>query len=341
MESICVNSLPPIFKISVILNILPFYYRLHIWKKLMQSICKETKKIWDQNQGSFIRWGRGYKTKRETASLSVSIRPRIEYDMFYIYSEFKKYESKFDVENSPHLENYNKQFIYLIEITKDEEVLIFYPSDSNYGHHEVHFWNESEISKILPSTNWPSYESDTTVFSLSESTELAEHIRKSLKFKCVIIWKSGFEVKVSSAISPVFWLKKGKDRLINLNTEKSLAEYSLWPISDWSWKPTKLIISIKDIPWNVLNEILNFPYISKLKYVIIERENLCIKALDLFKFKEIKEIIPNTEIRFNIWLNNGIPKWFTKLFKINSSTLIVVYKGKWWNFNRSHNYSII
>ena len=206
MESISANSLPPIFKISVILNILPFYNQLHIWKKMMQSVCKETKEIWDKNQTSFIRWGKDYRSKKATCSSNVLKRPRINYDMFLFRCEFKRYASKSQIELDPYLEYYNKQFVYLIENMNNDEALIFDTSDLEYDSYEIHFWNEAEISWILPSTNWPSYEPGIKVFSLSESTELAEHIRKLLKFKSVIIWKSGFKAKVSSAISSVFWL---------------------------------------------------------------------------------------------------------------------------------------
>ena len=61
MESISTKKLPPIFKLSLLSKILPYFGYLHDWKWILESINKKTNDIWDQNKEVLKYWGRDLK----------------------------------------------------------------------------------------------------------------------------------------------------------------------------------------------------------------------------------------------------------------------------------------
>ena len=65
MERISTKKLPPIFKMSVLWDILPYYGHLHRWRRLLEKINTETKEIWDQNREQLMHIGRDFKREIE------------------------------------------------------------------------------------------------------------------------------------------------------------------------------------------------------------------------------------------------------------------------------------
>ena len=61
MESISTKKLPPIFKLSLLSKILPYFGYLHDWKRILESINKKTNDIWDQNKEQLKYLGRDLK----------------------------------------------------------------------------------------------------------------------------------------------------------------------------------------------------------------------------------------------------------------------------------------
>ena len=63
------DYLPPIFKMSVLCNIQPYYGHLHEWKSLLCNISEEAMRVWDENWGSLIYLGREYKKELDISIL--------------------------------------------------------------------------------------------------------------------------------------------------------------------------------------------------------------------------------------------------------------------------------
>ena len=63
MEKTKEYSLPAIFKLSVLSNLLPYFGFLHEWKIILESMNKKTKKIWEKNIEAFLYLGRDHKFK--------------------------------------------------------------------------------------------------------------------------------------------------------------------------------------------------------------------------------------------------------------------------------------
>ena len=56
-----IESLPPIFKLSALCNILPYFGYLHEWKNLLESISTGTNQVWNENRVALMHWGKDYK----------------------------------------------------------------------------------------------------------------------------------------------------------------------------------------------------------------------------------------------------------------------------------------
>ena len=63
MESISTKKLSPIFKLSLLSKILPYFGYLHDWRRILESINKKTNDIWDQNKEELKYWGRDLKLR--------------------------------------------------------------------------------------------------------------------------------------------------------------------------------------------------------------------------------------------------------------------------------------
>ena len=61
MEKTNNKSLPPIFKLSALYNILPYFGYLHEWKNLLESISTGTNQVWNENKAALMYWGKDYK----------------------------------------------------------------------------------------------------------------------------------------------------------------------------------------------------------------------------------------------------------------------------------------
>ena len=61
MEQTNSEFLPPIFKLSALCNILPYFGYLHEWKNLLESINTGTNQVWNENRAALMHWGKDYK----------------------------------------------------------------------------------------------------------------------------------------------------------------------------------------------------------------------------------------------------------------------------------------
>ena len=61
------GKLPSIFKLSVLINILPYYGYFHEWKSLLVQINTTTNDIWKDNKNTFKHQGKEYKKEIQLA----------------------------------------------------------------------------------------------------------------------------------------------------------------------------------------------------------------------------------------------------------------------------------
>ena len=163
MERISTKKLSPIFKMSVLWNILPYYGHLHRWRRLLEMINTKTKNIWAQNRVQLMYIGRDFKRDIELDRLkenSRHLRPNRSWIDLFLLSL------------SNCINYYKFDFTNLIDNLSEDEVIILDSHDDIFKGYQIHFWSKECISDILPAINCPSFKSETKIFKTSEMEEL-------------------------------------------------------------------------------------------------------------------------------------------------------------------------
>ena len=178
MESISTNKLPPIFKMSVLWNILPYYGHIHRWRRLLEKINTETKEIWDQNREQLMFIGKNFKKEIELDNLNEyarHLRPNRSWlDIFSLTLSDYFNISKFD-------------FTTLTDNLSEDEVIIVDSHDDIFKGYQIHFWRKYSISDILPSIKCSSFKSETKIFNTSDMEKIGKFIDDQNYTKSIVI----------------------------------------------------------------------------------------------------------------------------------------------------------
>ena len=251
MEKISTKKLPPIFKMSVQCNILPYYGHLHRWRRLLEKINTKTKDIWDQNREQLMYIGRDFKREIELDNLkkyASHLRPNRSWlDLFSLSLSNCFYYYKFD-------------FTILTDNLNEDEVIIVDSHDDIFKHYQIHFWRKESISDILPSIKCPSFKSEIKIFKTSEMNLIREFIYVQIHTKSIVIENADEELSIS--------LVYGNTVKIRTNTffDKLKERYELWEIEDCACKPKKTRFWVKNFE-NLKSTIEKLERISNINDV--------------------------------------------------------------------------
>ena len=234
MERISTKKLPPIFKMSVLCNILPYYGHLHRWRRLLEKINTETKEIWDQNREQLVYIGKEFKRDIELDSLKLNrskLRPNRSW--LDLFSLSISYDFKY----------YLVDFTNLINNLATDEVIIIIDSHDNiFKKYQINFWIKDNISDILPAIKCPSFKSETKIFKISEMKEFWKFIENQNHIKSIMIENVGEELSINLVygdiikIAPNTFCSYQQTKFFNKLKER----YELWEIDDCSCKPKKI-----------------------------------------------------------------------------------------------------
>ena len=188
MERISAKKLPPIFKMSVLWNILPYYGHIHRWRRLLEKINTKTKEIWDQNREQLMYIGRDFKRDIELDRSKIyisNLRPNRSWlDLFTLsLSNYFRY-NKFD-------------FITLTDNLSEDEVIVFDSHDDLFKRYQIHYWRKDRISDILSAIKCPSFKSETKIFKTSEMDEIKQFIEDQNHTKSIVIDKTDEELSIN------------------------------------------------------------------------------------------------------------------------------------------------
>ena len=292
MEKTKEYSLPAIFKLSVLSNLLPYFGFLHEWKIILKSMNKKTKQIWDKNIEAFMYLGREYKFKlikyllrsRSNFDMNIPTNPEL-FTFEVIFSCFLDSELP-EVANNTQI-MFNKLTNLLINQLNESKGIFFNKSDSRLQL-LITFLSENELVDICPSIFWKSFESDVKKFSKREGNDLILYILEKINTKKVVIRKlETDEIEVNSVAPHPIWNTQNYNILNPVELEKIKNLYSC-PIYNWIWKPTTLWwISdtnldthrkfnlepkeniVDDITDDIVEEILRQPLLENIKQLNI------------------------------------------------------------------------
>ena len=313
MERISAKKLPPIFKMSVLWNILPYYGHIHRWRRLLEKINTKTKEIWDQNREQLMYIGRDFKREIELDKLKeFTGHLRSNRSWIDIFSLSLSYN--FNINNF--------DFTILIDNLSKDEVIIVDSHDDIFKGYRIHYWSNDSISDILPAIKCPSFKSET--FKTSQKKEIREIIYKQKHIKSMVIEKTDGELSINLVYGNTIKITSShldfySCKLISL--EKIQKRYKLWEIGDCVCKPKKIRVLVDNFK-GFQNTIKVLERISK---IIDAKHGINISAFNydwsFFKYDTI--------------FFNHSAKWMSDRdtnFIFTGDTLAVVYHGNYYNF---------
>ena len=230
MESKSKRKLPPVFKMSVLCNILPYYGYLHEWKRLLTEINSATHDIWKDNEESMMYIGRDIKEEKDITDKDIRKIKRRWIDLYSLC--------------------WSKDSLGLIKLIdllslKDNlinnEAIVLKTAKSYQNNFQFYFWKEEHISNILPAILCPSFKKERLCFKPSESESLSNFIGNQIQSKALVIEKKHNEVVVYPVFDSFLFIEN--DKSWNKNARTLMKEMNkIWPIKKWVCRPTILYV---------------------------------------------------------------------------------------------------
>ena len=162
MKSNKTKKLPPIFKMSMLWNILPYYGYLHRWRRLLEKINSKTKDIWENYKEQLIYVGKDYKKEIELGKLKKSI------------TLLNSKRNWFELFSLSLADNYYRYFDFstLTKIIYEDEVLIIEPHDNINKAFNIYLWKKDIISNNILAINCPLFKFEYKIYEYNEMSEI-------------------------------------------------------------------------------------------------------------------------------------------------------------------------
>ena len=314
MEKISTKKIPPIFKMSMLWNILPYYGHLHRWRRLLEMINTETKDIWDQNREQLMYTGRDFKREIELDSLKVLtsyLRPNRSWlDLFSLSLSDRFNSHKFD-------------FTTLTDNLSEDEVIIIDSHDNIFKGYQIHIWRKEYISDILPAIKCPSFKSETKMFKTSEMKEMIQFINDQNHTKSTVVENTDGELSINlvygDTIKIASWTLTTSQHIKFLY--KVQERYKLWENDECACKAKKIRVWKNKFEGfqntiKVLEKISNINDVKLGMYINYKKYNKFASNYDSMVF--------NHSAR---WTND-----VTSKFMFSGDSLTAMSKGDSYNF---------
>ena len=220
MEQTNSKSLPPIFKLSSLFNILPYYGYLHEWKNLLESISTGTNQVWNENRAALMHWGKDYKQEtwliydHDEFIINKGIPQNIE--LFTLTTNWFSWDEK-------NKENNNWINIKLITILLNRlninNIIVI-------DHHTVNrlksisIWTEHEAEESIPSPMCTSLTSNITEFDWNKVADLWKHIYEKVQSRRIVLKKKEDNIIEVNSVIPHSVLESEDYNLLSSDYEK-------------------------------------------------------------------------------------------------------------------------
>ena len=222
MESISNKKLPPIFKLSLLSKILPYFGHLHDWKRILESINKKTNDIWDQNKEVLKYWGRDLKLSLflEDKFIKFSENILLKDELFEFRTErffdFNKGTKK-TLGKIKELE-IDSLILQLCSQLNEDNAIVFQKWD--YKIDEIFLQTRTEIAEMIPSPKCTSSILEIKVFEDSQDQDLWKYITESIKIKRVIVKKNENNTFEVYSITSHHYLDRDKYKIFRKKSQR-------------------------------------------------------------------------------------------------------------------------
>ena len=333
MESISTKKLPPIFKLSLLSKILPYFGYLHDWKRILESINKKTSDIWDQNKEVLKYWGRDLKLNLhlefDLFKFSENILLKVELfkfqtDRFYRFN----WDTKKTQEEKIKELKIDSLILQLCNQLNEDNAIVFQKWD--FINNKIFLQTRTEITEMIPSSKCTSSILEIKMFDDSQVQDLWKYIIDSIKLKWVIVKKNENNTfEVDSITSHHFFYRKDYNILKEEFRGRLITYYSC-PVSNCICKPKTLLFHcncLNESSEELIDKIWGLSLLEnahRLK-VIGDVETLS----QMSYLSRIKQQFPKLEILFDFNSRRYDIKWNrNSQININSRFITLVTKGE-------------
>ena len=282
MESNKQKTLPLAFRLSMLINILPFYDYLPRWMWLLVSLNSQTNSIWEENSEAFLKCKPDYKPTKKLTDPNTFRN---------IIRNKSQYFKSFDV---------NESLIYLflmIYLSKQDSSVIslIYRNHDSDTKYTLSIFNKDKLAEYIPASNCEHFTYEELFsWNTSSTIRFMKQIDKGILNKfALILKKSGDTYKFYKVISPF-------DSLLNKNQNddaKLVENFNKWEDLEWCWKNKILLIDSLDLSiYFNLKEISEF----NVKYQ---------KIINVSSFTSVSSM---TSIKVFFWFDPQ--KWKNKVY---------------------------
>ena len=330
MEESSRGGLPPVFKMSLLSKILPYFGYLHQWRRLLTEINKETEEIWEENQEIFVYTGRDYKEERSFQS-DLKYYGEIRRSIIELFQITEKWCTL-------SLLKYFKSLLRLCEKLNEDELVVLDLHRKKTGYFQILFSNKDHLSDILPAVSCPSINIEKNTFeNFNNFTYNINKINYSWN-KAIVIEKQWKLFTMYSVFSPNLRLISGSDW--NSSTKNLIDDmYNQCQHENWSWRPT-----ILEVDSSCTNE--EYECISSLQWI----EKINEAKIDIYLCDRSTKIVLNSLLtkfpdgKYNFKIYRYISSYINYLFSGKLWTLVLnedIVTIKWNSLSKNNEYLLI
>ena len=353
MEQTNTESLPPIFKLSSLCNILPYFGYLHEWKNLLESISTKTNKVWNEKWTALMHWGKHYKQETwliyryKKFIINKGIPQNLE--LFTLTTNWFDWDDKEIEENNWINIRVITRLLNRLNINNAIAIDQYIVNSLK----SITIWTEHEAEESTPSPMCTSVTSNITEFDEDKVADLWKHIYEKVKSRRVVLKKREDNIIEVNSVVPYFMLESEDYNLLTSDYEKVEDNFSC-PVDNWICKPESLLwwpfkIRTKNHPYifgslteETSEEITrNFWDLSTTKIIKQLKVSKMIKDFSsLENLLKIKEAIPNAVIIFDFIYEKTDsldPSW---KFEMNTKAVTCVFKEREWDFEQIDNWVV-
>ena len=345
MESISTKKLPPIFKLSLLSKILPYFGYLHDWKRILESINKKTNDIWDQNKEQLKYWGRDLKLSLDLEDSWIKLSENIllkaelfkfQTNRFYWFNwctqETQETQKTLDKIKELRIDSL---ILKLCNQLNEDNAIVFQKLYDDYV--EIFLQKRKEITEMIPSSKCTSSILEIKMFEDSQDQDLWKYITDSIELKRVIVKKNENNTFEVDSIASYHNLDYDEYNILKEVVREILAIYYSCPVSNCICKP-KILWLKKEHPNEMSEELIDEIWgLSLLENahrleVIGKVETLS----QMSYLSKIKQQFPKLEILFSFTSRRDDIEWDNdNEIYINSGLITLVKNGEERIFNTS------
>ena len=332
MESISTKKLPPIFKLSLLSKILPYFGHLHDWRRILESINKKTNDIWDQNKEELKYWGRDLKRSLFLDSRSIKFSKNIllKAELFkFRTSRFSKFhrDSKKTLSDIKEL-RIDSLILQLCNQLNEDNAIVFQKWD--YDIDEIFLQTRTEIAEMIPSSKCTSSILEIKKFEDIQAQDLWEYITDSIKLKRVIVKKDENNTFEVDSITSHHYLNLKKYKILSEEVKEKLVTYYSCPVINCICKPKTLLFHCNCLNESSEEQIDKIWGLSLLENAHRLKVIGDVETLSQMSYlSRIKQLFPKLEILFDFNSRRYDIKWKrNSKIHINSRLITLVAKGE-------------